>query len=60
MKLAEFLTELTWNHNRFAYYWVVSRGKEPELFPMELEPEEWEEQFAAWLDLGKPYPCKKI
>ena len=33
----------------FVVHWETERSKAPEMYPAELPPEEWEEQFWAFM-----------
>lgn len=48
MTLDEFHKEEQSDLDRFYNYWTANHTKNPEMFPMQMEPGEWFEQFMAW------------
>lgn len=51
MKFAEFVQECRDDVDRFRDYWNEERRKNPQLYPLELQPGDWFDQFLAFLAL---------
>jgi len=45
MTLDEFKLEMQTRLNQFEKYWKENNQKTPELFPLELNPGDWDEHF---------------
>lgn len=56
MELSQFLHIETRKCSWFAHWWMQQHHEEPDKFPLNLEPGEWDEQFRAWEEIGCPNP----
>jgi hypothetical protein len=50
MDLNDFCEESHRDITRFLVYWVASHVNNPEMFPMDMQPGDWDEQFRLFLD----------
>jgi len=51
MILFKFVAEANASLLAFLLHWVEKNKTEPENYPMDLESEDWQEQFEAYLSL---------
>jgi hypothetical protein len=49
MKLDDFLEQLREDVGGFARMWMEGRHKDPDLYPMELEPGDWFDQYIIFI-----------
>ena len=50
MTLEEWIEEEKKRIERFRAMWEENRRRRPSLFPAEMDPGEWDEQYRAWGD----------
>jgi hypothetical protein len=53
MTFNEFVADLRGRVDKFESYWKEENAKDKDEFPMEFDPEIWEEQWEAWQSFGQ-------
>ena len=56
MTLEEFEAEIRADVDRFVANWRSQSARDPDYWPAEMEPGEWNEQWIAWRDDYMPDP----